>query len=129
MVCLSAIALRVRGIAHIDMLRIISSFSGQSLGYGFVNYVDPNDADKAINTLNGLKLQTKTIKVSASFFLLFIHPLKTPHSIWEESVSEGCVRREAMTVTDVREGGKGGREEGEKNEQESEGSGGQEQRK
>lgn len=37
--------------------------SGQSLGYGFVNYVDPNDADKAINTLNGLKLQTKTIKV------------------------------------------------------------------
>lgn len=36
---------------------------GQSLGYGFVNYVDPNDADKAINTLNGLKLQTKTIKV------------------------------------------------------------------
>lgn len=33
------------------------------MGYGFVNYVDPNDADKAINTLNGLKLQTKTIKV------------------------------------------------------------------
>uniref|UniRef100_A0A8C4TAJ9 ELAV-like protein n=1 Tax=Erpetoichthys calabaricus TaxID=27687 RepID=A0A8C4TAJ9_ERPCA len=39
-------------------------FHSQSLGYGFVNYVDPNDADKAINTLNGLKLQTKTIKVS-----------------------------------------------------------------
>ncbi|KAB1259647.1 ELAV-like protein 3 [Camelus dromedarius] len=38
--------------------------TGQSLGYGFVNYSDPNDADKAINTLNGLKLQTKTIKVS-----------------------------------------------------------------
>lgn len=35
------------------------------MGYGFVNYVDPNDADKAINTLNGLKLQTKTIKVRA----------------------------------------------------------------
>lgn len=35
--------------------------AGQSLGYGFVNYSDPNDADKAINTLNGLKLQTKTI--------------------------------------------------------------------
>lgn len=29
-----------------------------------MNYSDPNDADKAINTLNGLKLQTKTIKVS-----------------------------------------------------------------
>lgn len=36
---------------------------GQSLGYGFVNYVDPKDAEKAINTLNGLRLQTKTIKV------------------------------------------------------------------
>lgn len=38
-------------------------FAGQSLGYGFVNYVDPKDAEKAINTLNGLRLQTKTIKV------------------------------------------------------------------
>ncbi|XP_063795640.1 ELAV-like protein 4 isoform X3 [Pseudophryne corroboree] len=37
---------------------------GQSLGYGFVNYIDPKDAEKAINTLNGLRLQTKTIKVS-----------------------------------------------------------------
>lgn len=36
---------------------------GQSLGYGFVNYIDPKDAEKAINTLNGLRLQTKTIKV------------------------------------------------------------------
>ncbi|KAI1280522.1 ELAV-like protein 4 [Halotydeus destructor] len=38
--------------------------SGQSLGYGFVNYVRPEDAEKAINTLNGLRLQNKTIKVS-----------------------------------------------------------------
>lgn len=38
-------------------------FSGQSLGYGFVNYVRPEDAEKAINTLNGLRLQNKTIKV------------------------------------------------------------------
>jgi ELAV like protein 2/3/4 len=36
----------------------------QSLGYGFVNYVRPEDADKAISTLNGLRLQNKTIKVS-----------------------------------------------------------------
>eukprot|EP00064_Thunnus_orientalis_P011673 superscaffoldBa00001707_g11704 len=36
----------------------------QSLGYGFVNYIDPKDAEKAINTLNGLRLQTKTIKVT-----------------------------------------------------------------
>nr|AYN74329.1 elav [Nucula tumidula] len=37
---------------------------GQSLGYGFVNYKNAADADKAINTLNGLRLQNKTIKVS-----------------------------------------------------------------
>ncbi|XP_055696863.1 ELAV-like protein 3 isoform X5 [Phlebotomus papatasi] len=37
---------------------------GQSLGYGFVNYQKPEDAEKAINTLNGLRLQNKIIKVS-----------------------------------------------------------------
>lgn len=37
--------------------------TGQSLGYGFVNYHRPEDAEKAINTLNGLRLQNKTIKV------------------------------------------------------------------
>lgn len=37
--------------------------AGQSLGYGFVNYHRPEDAEKAINTLNGLRLQNKTIKV------------------------------------------------------------------
>ncbi|KAL3868705.1 hypothetical protein ACJMK2_041478 [Sinanodonta woodiana] len=41
-----------------------STISGQSLGYGFVNYKHPHDADKAIATLNGLRLQNKTIKVS-----------------------------------------------------------------
>ncbi|XP_064197070.1 ELAV-like protein 1 [Anguilla rostrata] len=35
-----------------------------SLGYGFVNYVNPSDAERAISTLNGLRLQSKTIKVS-----------------------------------------------------------------
>lgn len=34
------------------------------MGYGFVNYQRAEDADKAINTLNGLRLQNKTIKVS-----------------------------------------------------------------
>lgn len=42
----------------------LSDILGQSLGYGFVNYIDPKDAEKAINTLNGLRLQTKTIKVT-----------------------------------------------------------------
>jgi ELAV like protein 2/3/4 len=37
---------------------------GQSLGYGFVNYHRCDDATKAIQTLNGLRLQNKTIKVS-----------------------------------------------------------------
>ncbi|KAG7460330.1 hypothetical protein MATL_G00220200 [Megalops atlanticus] len=52
-------------IGDIESCKLVrDKITGQSLGYGFVNYVDPNDADKAINTLNGLKLQTKTIKVS-----------------------------------------------------------------
>ncbi|XP_077295728.1 protein elav-like [Arctopsyche grandis] len=38
--------------------------NGQSLGYAFVNYHRPEDAEKAVNTLNGLKLQNKIIKVS-----------------------------------------------------------------
>ncbi|XP_078526543.1 ELAV-like protein 1 isoform X2 [Lissotriton helveticus] len=38
--------------------------SGHSLGYGFVNYLHAKDAERAINTLNGLRLQSKTIKVS-----------------------------------------------------------------
>lgn len=48
--------------------------AGQSLGYGFVNYVDPKDAEKAINTLNGLRLQTKTIKVRRAWKLVFLFP-------------------------------------------------------
>ncbi|CAF4065947.1 unnamed protein product, partial [Rotaria magnacalcarata] len=38
--------------------------TGQSLGYGFVNFVRTEDADKAVKTMNGLRLQNKTIKVS-----------------------------------------------------------------
>ncbi|XP_042549579.1 LOW QUALITY PROTEIN: ELAV-like protein 3 [Dipodomys spectabilis] len=52
-------------IGDIESCKLVrDKITGQSLGYGFVNYSDPNDADKAISTLNGLKLQTKTIKVS-----------------------------------------------------------------
>lgn len=51
--------------------------TGQSLGYGFVNYHRPEDAEKAINTLNGLRLQNKTIKVSYKFG----NPIGTPPPI------------------------------------------------
>jgi len=47
-----------------NIYRVASLLVGQSLGYGFVNYHRPEDAEKAINTLNGLRLQNKTIKVS-----------------------------------------------------------------
>ncbi|VDQ09659.1 unnamed protein product [Trichobilharzia regenti] len=40
----------------------------QSLGYGFVNYVDASDAERAIRLLNKMKLQNKTIKVSSILF-------------------------------------------------------------
>ena len=42
--------------------------SGQSLGYGFVNYVRTDDAERAINQLNGLRLQNKTIKVCYIYY-------------------------------------------------------------
>ena len=35
-----------------------------SLGYGFVNYRLPEDAQKAVNQLNGRAIQNKLIKVS-----------------------------------------------------------------
>ncbi|KAF0300856.1 Protein sex-lethal [Amphibalanus amphitrite] len=35
-----------------------------SYGYGFVEYVNPEDADRAIEQLNGLQVQNKKIKVS-----------------------------------------------------------------
>jgi ELAV like protein 2/3/4 len=52
-------------IGEVESCKLIrDKVTGQSLGYGFVNYVRPEDADKAISTLNGLRLQNKTIKVS-----------------------------------------------------------------
>ncbi|XP_055308917.1 ELAV-like protein 3 [Sitodiplosis mosellana] len=52
-------------IGDVESCKLIrDKVTGQSLGYGFVNYQRAEDADKAINTLNGLRLQNKTIKVS-----------------------------------------------------------------
>lgn len=50
------------------LLSLSQTHAGQSLGYGFVNYQKQEDAEKAINTFNGLRLQNKTIKVSARSF-------------------------------------------------------------
>lgn len=43
---------------------IKDKISGISLGYGFINYGSCSEADKAIQALNGLPIQSKTIKVS-----------------------------------------------------------------
>ena len=52
-----------------SQMKEISFISGQSLGYGFVNYVNAADAEKAINTLNALRMQQKTIKVVFKYIL------------------------------------------------------------
>ncbi|XP_062868410.1 ELAV-like protein 1b [Trichomycterus rosablanca] len=52
-------------IGEVESAKLIrDKVGGHSLGYGFVNYINPSDAERAINTLNGLRLQSKTIKVS-----------------------------------------------------------------
>ncbi|KAM8833751.1 ELAV-like protein 1a isoform X2 [Synchiropus splendidus] len=52
-------------IGEVDSAKLIRDrLAGHSLGYGFVNYLNPSDAERAISTLNGLRLQSKTIKVS-----------------------------------------------------------------
>ncbi|KAM7403375.1 hypothetical protein PAMA_004024 [Pampus argenteus] len=52
-------------IGEVESAKLIrDKVAGHSLGYGFVNYLNPSDADRAISTLNGLRLQSKTIKVS-----------------------------------------------------------------
>jgi hypothetical protein len=69
--------------------------SGQSLGYGFVNYHRPEDAEKAINTLNGLRLQNKTIKVRDVATVKIGEPFKAKDCFLNESalqiVSVGTV--------------------------------------
>lgn len=66
---------------------LVLFITGQSLGYGFVNYVDPKDAEKAINTLNGLRLQTKTIKVRLPFLCSVPFSLFTVRGIFPGNTS------------------------------------------
>merc|ERR1719273_600714 len=52
-------------VGEVESCKLIrDKVTGQSLGYGFVNFHKAEDANKAISTLNGLRLQNKTIKVS-----------------------------------------------------------------
>ncbi|XP_077417575.1 ELAV-like protein 1a isoform X4 [Vanacampus margaritifer] len=52
-------------VGEVESAKLIrDKVGGHSLGYGFVNYVNPSDAERAIESLNGLRLHSKTIKVS-----------------------------------------------------------------
>nr|CDJ89932.1 RNA recognition motif domain containing protein [Haemonchus contortus] len=52
-------------VGEIESCKLVrDKMTGQSLGYGFVNYCRENDALKAVSSFNGLRLQNKTIKVS-----------------------------------------------------------------
>uniref|UniRef100_A0A5K3EI42 ELAV-like protein n=1 Tax=Mesocestoides corti TaxID=53468 RepID=A0A5K3EI42_MESCO len=52
-------------IGEVESCKLVrEKASGESLGYAFVKFVRAADAEKAIRTLNGLRLQNKTIKVS-----------------------------------------------------------------
>ncbi|VDL94557.1 unnamed protein product [Schistocephalus solidus] len=65
--------------------------TGQSLGYGFVNFVDAEDATKAIKLFNGMRLRNKTIKLQFTFLsllaclsisLLFVHFNSMVVALW-----------------------------------------------
>lgn len=64
----------LRFTAFVVIIVSVFNFLGQSLGYGFVNYVRQEDAYKAVTSLNGLRLQNKTIKVRFSIVLLYVFP-------------------------------------------------------
>ncbi|CAF1158617.1 unnamed protein product [Didymodactylos carnosus] len=52
-------------IGAIESCKLVrDKITGQSLGYGFVNFIRTDDAEKAVKQMNGLRLQNKTIKVS-----------------------------------------------------------------
>ena len=52
-------------VGEVQSCKVIKDKQSQvSLGYAFINYISAGDAEKAIQSLNGLPLQNKTIKVS-----------------------------------------------------------------
>ncbi|CAF1007013.1 unnamed protein product [Rotaria sordida] len=86
--------------------------TGQSLGYGFVNFIRIEDAEKAVKTMNGLRLQNKTIKVSFArpssesikFSNLYISNLPrsmTQSELESASKSVGFIRFDQRTEAEV----------------------------
>lgn len=66
-------------IGPVESCKLIKDkLTGQSLGYAFVNYQSQSDSDKAVNTLNGMRLQNKTIKVGfiRFWFIFYLFILK-----------------------------------------------------
>ncbi|KAK0082923.1 hypothetical protein PV325_009624 [Microctonus aethiopoides] len=52
-------------IGPVESCRVMKDYkTGYSYGFGFVNYAKADDAATAINTLNGLQVQNKRLKVS-----------------------------------------------------------------
>ncbi|XP_011501730.1 PREDICTED: protein sex-lethal-like isoform X6 [Ceratosolen solmsi marchali] len=52
-------------IGPVESCRVMKDYkTGYSYGFGFVNYAKAEDASTAINTLNGLQVQNKRLKVS-----------------------------------------------------------------
>lgn len=52
-------------IGEVESCKLVRDrISGESLGYAFVKFTHSSDAERSMNTLNGLRLQNKTIKVS-----------------------------------------------------------------
>ncbi|RNA25640.1 ELAV 3 isoform X8 [Brachionus plicatilis] len=54
-----------QSVGPLDSCKLIKNkLNNQSLCYGFINYSNLEDAEKAIKTFNGLKIENKIIKVS-----------------------------------------------------------------
>ncbi len=54
-----------QSVGRLESCRLIKDkTTQQSLCYGFINYDNEDDAERAIKTFNGLNLQNKIIKVS-----------------------------------------------------------------
>ena len=49
-------------LANIDL--VMDRFTGESKGFGFIEYASNSDADKAIKSMNGAQFGGRTLKVN-----------------------------------------------------------------